>query len=146
MGAYARRLFIATLLLLIISTLLNCAKADDPVEQYLEDICKSELRALQLQQSRPHSTWGQFHEDTLRGIRLIEQLDPPPVLEEYHEATLRVWRVLAEMIAEHDSSALVNDRELLPMMETLLLLDEAVNRTIEDLPDDVFAQVTLASC
>ena len=114
------------------------------VEQYMDAVCRSELSALQ--QNRPHSTWGQFRDDTQNAIDIIEELKPPAVLEEYHSTVLAGWRTLVAMIEEHDQDALTNDRDLLEMMPVILATSDATDRAIANLPDDVFMQVTQTKC
>ena len=126
--------------------LIACGtNSETNIEAYMKKVCEAEeLRVLQ--DGSPYQTWGQFHNDARRGLDVLEGITPPPILEEFHEAQLTLWRSFVGIIAAQDQASVTDDLTLLMMMEAWLPLSEKVNRAVEALPDDVFQVISETRC
>ena len=132
----------AFVLLASILLLLACsAPRTNTIEGYAKAVCDSEARLLVLQSS-PRSTWGQFESDMRTVLRELEKLTSPPELEEFHSATLELWRNSIGLIEGRDSQSLTSDIELFELIIQLATLDEPVNRAMENLPDEAFEMLS----
>ena len=129
----------------ILLIVLVACERQPSVEQYAKDICNAELSSL-VGSNKPYSTWGQFREDTQKVVDEIEKLTPPPELEEFHQATLKVWREMVRLFSRYDQGAVIRDAELLNLFPRITELSEEVDRTIEELPREVFEQFTSVEC
>ena len=130
------------IIIALMLAVVGCGGGQPTVEEYARAVCESELRGLS-KETKPHSTWGQFRDDAQRAVDALEALPTsPPELQQFHAATLAMWRDVVRMIERYPQEALIRDRELILLMDELAELSEPVDRTIQNMSNDAFAAVT----
>ena len=128
---------ITTLVAIAMTTLVllaGCSKSNSITsEEYAQLVCEKSNSTTE--------TWRDLSESTQETLDLLERIDPPEEMRDYHEAAIRGARALNELAKGKPQEDKINPFELLEAPEAL-----AAGMAIGNLPAEVNQILEAAGC